>query len=674
MAVHGPPGHAPRRARQGAPPVDTTGGRPPACAGATRCPDCRCAAHGVEARAPAPTLAQLLLRAGLIGSERLLRALALRQRLGGGLDGVLRSHAMIDETVLLEVMARRSGTSCIDPARHPPDPRLVDALGVERCLRLRCLPWRRAGDVCVVATPHAEAFADHRPELERHLGPVVMALVGADALDTAVAQVRGAAMRRRAESCVPEAESCRDWSVRGASRALGIGLGLVVLAAWLAPLAVLWGLTALATFSLVAAGVLKLGAALAVHGRANATAAAPISTPPQPPGDVGTVASAPDVPSVISILVPMLHETDTLPRLIGRLSRLSYPRTHLDVLLVVEETDTATRAALAALALPGWMRVIVVPDAPLRTKPRALNYALNFARGTIIGVYDAEDAPEPDQLQRVAARLAAAGPDLACVQGMLDYFNPETNWLSRCFTIEYATWFRLLLPGKERLGLVLPLGGTTLFFRRAALERLGGWDAHNVTEDADLGIRLARHGYRTEVIGTTTFEEANCHALPWVRQRSRWLKGYAVTWMVHMRDPRALWRQLGPRRFLGLQVQFLGTLVQVLLAPVLLSFWALFLGLGHPLAMTAPDRVFLTLAGLFVTSLAIDLACAWLALASPHHRGLRRWIVTMPLYFPLATLAGYKALWELVVAPHYWDKTAHGAYGTHLDRAIVVSD
>ena len=145
---------------------------------------------------------------------------------------------------------------------------------------------------------------------------------------------------------------------------------------------------------------------------------------------------------------------------------------------------------------------------------------------------------------------------MVCLQGILDYYNPRTNWLARCFTIEYAAWFRAMLPGLARLGFGVPLGGTTLFFRRDKLEELGGWDAHNVTEDADLGLRLARHGYKTELIDTVTQEEANCRALPWVKQRSRWLKGYAMTWAVHMRDPRRLWRELGPRGFIGVQPTF----------------------------------------------------------------------------------------------------------------------
>src|SRR5690606_9418328 len=248
-----------------------------------------------------------------------------------------------------------------------------------------------------------------------------------------------------------------------------------------------------------------------------------------------------------------------------------------------------------ASELPEWMRVITVPRGTVKTKPRALNHALVYARGAIVGVYDAEDAPDPDQLMKVVSQFQRSGPEVACLQGVLDYYNPHTNWLSRCFTIEYATWFRLILPGIARLGLSVPLGGTTLFFRRSVLEELGGWDAHNVTEDADLGIRLARRGYRTELLDTVTGEEANCRAIPWIKQRSRWIKGYMMTWAVHMRQPALLWRQLGPRRFAGFQVMFLGSILQSLLAPLMWSFWILPFGLWHPLAaaMTRGELMFM---------------------------------------------------------------------------------
>jgi cellulose synthase/poly-beta-1,6-N-acetylglucosamine synthase-like glycosyltransferase len=362
----------------------------------------------------------------------------------------------------------------------------------------------------------------------------------------------------------------------------------------------------------------------------------------------------------ISLLVPLFREREIAGHLLRRLERLDYPRDRLEVLLIAEEDDATTRATLHAAALPDWMRVIVVPPGLVQTKPRALNYALDFADGAIVGVYDAEDAPAPDQLLEVANHFARSGPDVACLQGVLDFYNPRQNWLSRCFTVDYAAWFRVILPGMARLGLVIPLGGTTLFFRRAALETLGGWDAHNVTEDADLGVRLARRGFRTELIPTVTGEEANCHLWPWVRQRSRWLKGYAVTWWVHSRAPRRLWSDLGPWRFFGVQVVLLGGLSQFVLAPVLWSFWLLPLGLPHPLAGVIPWGLFLTLGALFLLAEVANIAIGCAAVSGPKHRWLMPWVPTLHFYWPLGALASYKALAELVSRPFFWDKTAHG--------------
>ena len=376
----------------------------------------------------------------------------------------------------------------------------------------------------------------------------------------------------------------------------------------------------------------------------------------------------PSVLPVVSIIVALYREGDIAPRLVRRLARLDYPDDLLDVILAVESDDQVTLEALAAAELPPWMRVIVVPEGEVKTKPRALNHALTFARGSIIGVYDAEDAPDPDQLRQVVARFHHAPAEVACLQGMLDYFNPRTNWLSRCFTIEYAGWFRLILPGIARLGLVVPLGGTTLFFRRAVLETLGGWDAHNVTEDADLGIRLARHGYRTEIIATVTEEEANCRALPWIKQRSRWIKGYMMTWAVHMRSPRLLWRQLGPRAFLGFQVMFLGTIAQFLMAPLLLSFLVVPFGLPHPLLHALPDAVFWGMTAVYVLSELANLTIGMIGTSRTRHGLSLWWVPTMLLYFPMASLAAYRALSELVTRPFYWDKTTHGLFDHVTDH------
>jgi cellulose synthase/poly-beta-1,6-N-acetylglucosamine synthase-like glycosyltransferase len=367
------------------------------------------------------------------------------------------------------------------------------------------------------------------------------------------------------------------------------------------------------------------------------------------------------LPSV-SILVALYRESDIAARLVQRLGRLDYPRALLDVVLGVEEDDTLTRQALTRADLPGWMRVVVTPAGRVKTKPRALNHALTQCKGSIVGVYDAEDAPAADQIRKVVNRFAQSGPKVACLQGALDFYNPTKSWLARCFTVEYAAWFRVILPGMQRLGLPLPLGGTTLFFRREVLESLGAWDAYNVTEDADLGIRLARHGYRTEIIASTTFEEANCQGLSWVNQRSRWVKGYMMTYITHMRAPKRLWRDLGARGFLGFQIVFLGSIVQALLAPVLWSFWAFFLGIGHPLSGVLGPRALFGLTVFFMGCEALSTAVGVLGLKRSGQKISALWVPTLALYFPLQSLAAYKAAYEMLVKPFYWDKTPHGAF------------
>ncbi len=590
-----------------------------------------------------------LLREGLIRAEDLVPSLTQGRRPAGGraADRLL-ARGTLTEDALLDAAARHFGVRRADPCRPLPQGNLIDLLGVQDCLRHALVPWRRAGGVTVVVTARPEEFARLRPHLEARLGPVLMALAPAARVEEAILAARGPRLALAAESRVPAAESCRGW---GGPEGLAWALfAAFVAAALLVAVPLQFGQALLA----LAFAALLLGAAL----KAAAAVAALRPLPAEP--DAPTMARLPQV----SVIVALYRESSIAPRLVRRLSRIDYPRELLDVVLAVEAEDRMTRAALAAADLPAWMRVVVVPAGRIKTKPRALNLALDHCRGTIIGIYDAEDAPEPDQIRKVVARFHRRGPEVACLQGMLDYYNPRTNWLSRCFTLEYATWFRMILPGIARLGLAVPLGGTTLFFRRAVLEELGGWDAHNVTEDADLGLRLARHGYRTEILHTTTHEEANCRPVAWIKQRSRWIKGYMMTWAVHMRNPRLLWRQIGPWRFFGVQVMFLGTILQFLLAPLLWSFWLVPLGVPHPLAESLGPAAFAGMAVVFLLTAALDVAVSILALRRSGHRLSPLWVFTLYAYFPLAAFAAYKALWEVATRPFYWDKTSHGIYDT----------
>jgi glycosyltransferase XagB len=554
-------------------------------------------------------------------------------------------------SVPLSVDPRFAETSAplrIDPCLSPPDIRLVMALGPSNCVRMGVMPWQRCGAVTVVLVEDYKDFHRHSAALQQTFGQVRIALCTRDRQREALVSQFGWQMATDAETRAPARFSCRGWSLPRTRLLALVVVTLVATIGVTAPMILVWLVVGWTMLTLLASTLLK---AAAIYLARHDSDPKPVPAAPVP-------AHLP----VVSILVPLFGEREIAGHLLTRLEKLEYPRDRLDLCLILEEGDNLTREALLHARLPDWAQVITVPEGAVQTKPRALNYALNFARGSIIGIYDAEDAPAPDQIAKVVQRFAERGPEVACLQGILDFYNTSRNWLSLCFTLEYASWFRLVLPGLERMGLVLPLGGTTLFLRRQAIEAVGGWDAHNVTEDAELGLRLARNGYRTEMIDTVTAEEANARAWPWVRQRSRWLKGYAMTWAVHSANPGLLWRQIGPWRFLGVQVLYLSTLSQFLLAPVIWSFWAIPLGLWHPMSGTVPMAVLWAITGLFLLTEAVNYTAAFIATRRSGRGWLGLWAPLMHVYFPLATLAVYKALWEMVTRPFYWDKTSHGAF------------
>jgi cellulose synthase/poly-beta-1,6-N-acetylglucosamine synthase-like glycosyltransferase len=523
---------------------------------------------------------------------------------------------------------------------------LVDIWGAHRCLRDHILPWRRIGGAVVILTHKPDLFQKHSAALALLYGPVRMAITTEQHLFRTISLGHVADLTKRAENRVPDAFSSRTWN----ARLMLIGAVIVALAS-----IVMFALSPLTGFV-----VLSVWAIITLAANTLLKAAAAIVGVFSRPTDADTLPIDPQELPIFTILIPLYKEKAIASQLLDRIKLIDYPRDKLDICLVMEIDDETTRKALRQTTLPTWLRPILVPKGTLKTKPRAMNYALDFARGSLVGVYDAEDAPAPDQLRKAARHFANRGDKVACLQGVLDYYNAPANWVTRCFTLEYAGWFRVVLPGLERLGLVVPLGGTTLFFRRNVLERIGAWDAHNVTEDADLGVRLARHGYRTELIATTTQEEANGRFWPWIKQRSRWLKGYAITYGVHMRDPGLLYRELGARRFWGFQILFGGTLSQFVLAPVLWSFWVMPFGIAHPMATYLQGWVLISVVGLFIISELTNMFVFALGVTKAKKMWLIRWIPTMHFYFPMAAVAAYKGFYELTCKPFYWDKTAHG--------------
>jgi cellulose synthase/poly-beta-1,6-N-acetylglucosamine synthase-like glycosyltransferase len=328
-----------------------------------------------------------------------------------------------------------------------------------------------------------------------------------------------------------------------------------------------------------------------------------------------------------------------------------YPPELLDIKLVLEEDDGETIAAAKTLDLPAQFEIVLVPDGGPRTKPKAANYALTLARGDFLVIYDAEDRPEPDQLLKAVAMFRQQPRRTACLQARLNFYNVRHNWLTRMFALDYALWFDVLLPGLDRIAAPIPLGGTSNHFRTAILRDVGGWDAFNVTEDADMGIRLSQAGYRVAVLDSTTYEEAPVAFGAWLRQRSRWLKGHVQTWLVHMRDPWMLMRRAGLLGFVAFQLFLGGGVIFALVSPML---WLAFLVslLLHSTALVPGNS--LVINNIFLT---------YRAMIGPRRRGwheLAPYGLTVAAYWVMVSLAGYRGVMQLITRPFFWEKTAHG--------------
>jgi cellulose synthase/poly-beta-1,6-N-acetylglucosamine synthase-like glycosyltransferase len=370
-----------------------------------------------------------------------------------------------------------------------------------------------------------------------------------------------------------------------------------------------------------------------------------------------------DALPVYTVIAALYREAASVDGLLTAIERLDYPAEKLDVIVAVEADDCETRAAIAARNCRIPIAVIPVPAKGPRTKPKALNVALPFARGTFTVIYDAEDRPEPNQLRHALQAFRAGGDDLACVQARLCIDNTSDGWLAQLFTAEYAGQFDVFLPGLAAMRLPFPLGGSSNHFYTATLREIGGWDPYNVTEDADLGMRLARSGRRSDVINSTTYEEAPAQFSPWLRQRTRWFKGWMQTWLVHMRQPGRLLRELGPTGFLTFQLIVGGNALAALVHPLFMAALIYSVVSGAPM-WRGDSATVAILAAVYGTTVVIGYLTSaflgWLGLA---RRGLRStaWVLLLtPAHWLLLSLAAWRALYQLATAPYAWEKTEHG--------------
>lgn len=608
---------------------------------------------GVTATRVAP-LGDLLVAEGWIDERQRAWALEMQHRTGSRLGAILVAAGLVRRADLYRLLARTWGTAFLDLTDVTPDPALLAGLDPERLATRGWLPVREEDGAVVVAVTDRPDDALHA-EITEALGRRVELRVTTD-WDLIAALHRGFR-----ETVVDRAtlglwtanrrQSARQVLTR-AQQVLGGGLLVaLVLGFVLVPRATLVTLSAAVSVGFLAAVLFKfVVCVVGVHREAQESVTA---------ADLAALDDR-DLP-VYTVLVPVFREANVVADLIANLGALDYPREKLEILLLLEESDTETIEAARAADPPETISFLIVPPGVPQTKPKACNVGLFFARGEHLVIYDAEDKPDPDQLRKAVVAFRRGGDDLVCVQAALNYWNAGDNWLTRMFTTEYSFWFDYMLPGLERLGLPIPLGGTSNHFRTPALRTLGGWDPFNVTEDADLGIRAAALGWRVGVVNSTTYEEANRAPGNWIRQRSRWIKGYLQTLLVHLRSPRALVRTAGLCQSLAFALLIGGTPAAFLFTPPLYVLFALSL-LVPPDALAPYFPGWVLWVSLFnlIVGNGLMVYISMMGAFKRRRYALVMWSLLNPAYWLLHAVASYKALWQLVTRPHYWEKTVHG--------------
>ncbi|MGN6307944.1 MAG: glycosyltransferase [Xanthobacteraceae bacterium] len=586
----------------------------------------------------------------------LLRAAAERGRLIGiGADRVLIQWGVLDEASYLSHLAAHTGVSIDTPADTFRSDIPLPSEHLPHVVQHGLLPLRRDGEYLLGIAPRIltarwlSRFAFTSPDVIKRLrllptAQLNQALIARAHASLAYAASEGLNRRFPGSTAAPSASRHRPpWRFRlRHACVVAVLTGLLMLSR----LTIFHIVSSVLAIWFLAFSVTRIAGALIPQPRVGASS---------PPRDE-------ELP-VYTIIAALYDEAASIGQLLQAIVALDYPKEKLDVILVVEPDDHDTRAAIARWGPPSTFQVLVAPATLPRTKPKALNWALPFARGSFVTVYDAEDIPEPNQLRAALEAFRAHGARTVCVQASLCINNPADSWLSCMFAAEYAGQFDVFLPGLAMLGLPLPLGGSSNHFRTATLREIGGWDAYNVTEDADLGFRLARAGYRAMTFASTTFEEAPAQFGGWLRQRSRWMKGWMQTWAVHMRAPHRLWRETGIKGLLSLNLLIGGNVLTALAAPILLLELAIYLSLR-----TATDQPVPLFTGPLMELHALAIVAGYASTVVVGLMGLARrgqlcrsWVLLLtPIYWALLSVAAWRALHQLFKEPYRWEKTEHG--------------
>ena len=611
---------------------------------------------------PKLPLGQMLVQNREITEAQLQEAIALQQKSGGRIGDILLFLGHVTPEVLYRYLATQSNLGRVGRRF---DRKIVEQLPYELALKHNAIVINSRADACLIAVSEILSNAALN-EIQEYLGkPVEQVLATMIEIENYWETVYG---RKQSEDSVfklyeeqPENSAIVTFSKsqRMTLIAVGVFLLLLLIVSYHTALFVIniFFQTIYAIMTILKLYIVFKGSYRDAQLRFTEEELAAIDETELP---------------VYTILVPVYKEKEVIKHLIQNIQNLDYPQYKLDVCILLEEDDVETIEVVRGMNLPHYFTPMIVPTTQPKTKPKACNYGLIRAKGKYVVIYDAEDRPEPDQLKKVFLSFKKLPPSYVCVQCKLNYFNSDQNALTRMFTQEYSMWFELLLVGILQIRTPVPLGGTSNHFKIDFLKEVGAWDPFNVTEDADLGIRLFKKGYQTAIVDSRTWEEANSKVSNWIRQRSRWIKGYMQTWLVHMRHPVQLYKACGLKGFIGYQAMVLGTPVLPLINPIFWSFMLLwYLTEAQWISSLFPGILyyiacFQLIFGNFMFIYTNAVGMYWvirdcaLKQKQPFSYGLIKYALLSPLYWFLMSVAAYKALFQLLIKPFYWEKTIHG--------------
>ncbi len=599
------------------------------------------------------TLLKFLEKDSLLCKQKLLEFSNMAAKTGQPLAGIILSNNNANPQLLYKKIAEFEKLQFADLRAQPCDKELLSPDMRDDYLKFQAIPWKKASGKIVIATSaitselKSWAAANYN---ENHAFAITTPFDISYSVNSIFAIQNDMEAREKLWQMHPQFSARDMFSRKDAVLCISIILlAAALIIAYPAPaLAVAFVITSLFyTVTLLFKSILMIIGYFAGKGAEKTSLA---------------IACADSELPIYTILVPLYKEEKTLHKLVAAIENLDYPLSKLDIKLIVEADDEITINAIKTLQPSRIFEMIPVPYSLPRTKPKACNYALRFARGEYVTIYDADDIPEPDQLKKVLYKFQNE-PELVCVQARLNYFNRSENILTRMFAIEYSNLFDFMVFALEKLNIPIPLGGTSNHFRIENLRQLYAWDPYNVTEDADLGIRISQQGWRCGMVWSLTNEEAPISVWAWIKQRTRWIKGHMQTYLVHMRKPMQLYKKLGLVGFMGMQF-FLGASTLIfIISPIMWLVYGLFIAGIIRLDVNMPvwfDVMLNFSIMALVLGIIVQVAFAIASILRNGWKDMLVYSLLYPCYWILHSVASFRAIWQLVKCPHYWEKTTHG--------------